>query len=474
VRRLPIRWRLTLFFTVTLTVITLALIIAMFAIQGVMQLDQLQSRVRECAWAGESVYRGQGEISPGAVLLSTCDGITIAAVDADGRILSQTGYAGEIGSVHPDRIWRDVLRTENMQSWDARSDASDDNRTVVAVPVDDEVSDARVVIASVSPSAIGEEQIGMVPVVVAGAGIVVLIAMSIASWMLVRSSLAPVTAITSTAREITASDLSRRLPVVNSRDELGQLSTTINDLLSRFEVAFNQREQALEYQRRFVADASHELRTPLTSILGYTRMLRSWGIDNPDIAREGIDAVEREAERMHVLVESLLAIARGDELPAMHAVRLDLGELTCETVRSFETAEPGVEFRVDVPEEPVMIMADQVMIRQLTGILLDNAIKYGGASTSQPIEVTVNATEDAATLSIRDHGRGIPAQHLPHLFDRFYRADSSRGASGSGLGLAIAKQIVERHGGTIDVTSQTGEGTTFTVRLPRDSEPSTS
>jgi two-component system OmpR family sensor kinase len=468
---------LTLFFTVTLTVITLALIAAMFAVQGVMQLDQLQSRVRECAWAGESTYRARGEITPGAIPISTCDGVTIAAVDANGVILSQTGYAGEIGTVHPDTIWHDVLRTENMQSRDARSDASGDNRTIVAVPVDDEVSDARVVIASVSPAAIGEEQIWIVPVAIAGAGIAVLIAMSIASWVLVRSSLAPVAAITSTAREITASDLSRRLPVENSRDELGQLSMTINELLSRLEIAFNQREQALEYQRRFVADASHELRTPLTSILGYTRMLRSWGIDNPDIAREGIDSVEREAERMHVLVESLLAIARGDELPAMHPERLDLGALACDSVRSFETADPGATFRVDVPETPVMVMADGVMIRQLTGILLDNAIKYGGTPTSQPIEVAVDTVEEV-TLRVRDQGPGIPAQHLPYLFDRFYRAESSRSVSGSvsgsGLGLAIAKQIVKRHGGTIGVASQPGEGTTFTVRLPRDLEPSPS
>jgi signal transduction histidine kinase len=466
VRRLPIRWRLTLFFTVTLTVITLALIVAMFAIQGVVQLDQLQSRVRECAWAGESLYRSQGSIPPGNLMSLSCDSVTIVAVDTDGIILSQSGYAGEIGAEYPDTIWRDVLRTGAMQSRDARSDTSGDNRTVVAVPVDDQVSDARVVIASVSPAAIGDEQIWIVPVAIAGVGIVVLIAMSGASWVLVRSSLAPVAAIAATAREITASDLSRRLPVENSRDELGQLSTTINDLLARLEVAFNQREQALEYQRRFVADASHELRTPLTSILGYTRMLRSWGIDNPEIAREGIESVEREAERMHVLVESLLAIARGDELPAMQPETLDLGDLVSGTVRSFETAGPGVELRVTLPEKPAIIRADRMMIRQLTGILLDNAIKYGG--TSGPIEITVNATADDATLSIRDHGAGIPAQHLPRLFDRFYRADSSRTAPGSGLGLAIAKQVVEQHGGTIDVSSHPDEGTTFTVTFRCD------
>ena len=464
-RRLPIRWRLTLFFTITLTVITLALILAMFAVQGVMQLDQVEARVRECAWRGESLYRNEDELSPDAVWLRDCDGATIAAVDEDGVILSQIGFAGEIGTVHPDRIWADVVNTGTMQSRDPRSTSEgDDSRVIVAVPVDDPASDARVVVASMSAAVIGDEEFWIVPVAIAGVGIVVLVAMSVVSWVLVRSSLAPVTTITHAAREITASDLSRRLPVENPRDELGQLSTTINDLLARLEVTFKGREQALEDQRRFVADASHELRTPLTSILGYARMLRSWGLDNPEAAREGISAIEDEAERMHVLVESLLRLARGEDLPAIHPEPVDLVDLAHEAVQSLQAAEPGAAVTVHAPEEPVMIAADRMTIRQVIGILLDNAVRYG--ASADPVELGIRKEGDAAVITVTDHGPGIEARHLPHLFDRFYRADAARTEPGSGLGLAIAKQVVEQHGGTIEVTSDVGKGTTFTVILP--------
>jgi signal transduction histidine kinase len=464
-RRIPIRWRLTLFFTFTLTTITLALIVAMFAVQGVMQMDQLESRVRECAWAGESLYRNEGQLSPDAALMRGCDGATIAAVDGEGAILSQVGFAGEPGSTHPDRIWQDVLRTGTMHTLDPRSARDGDvSRVIVAVPVDDAASEARVVIASMPASMIGQDRLWIVPVIIAGLGIVVLIAMSIVSWLLVRSSLAPVATITDAAREITASDLSRRLPVDNARDELGQLSATINDLLARLEIAFNERERAMEDQRRFVADASHELRTPLTSILGYARMLRAWGLDNPDAAREGISAIEDEAERMHVLVESLLRLARGEDLPAIHPEPLDLVALAHDAVQSLHAAEPDAAVTVHAPDEPVMVSADRMTVRQVMGILLDNAIRYG--ASDEPVEVTIREERNNAVIAVTDHGPGIDERHLPHIFDRFYRADAARTEPGSGLGLAIAKQVLDQHGGSIDVDSEVGQGTTFTVTLP--------
>jgi signal transduction histidine kinase len=321
-----------------------------------------------------------------------------------------------------------------------------------------------VVVASMPAAVIGEEGFWIVPVIIAGLGIVVLVAMSIVSWVLVRSSLAPVTTITTAAREITASDLSRRLPVDNARDELGQLSTTINDLLARLEVAFNERERAMEDQRRFVADASHELRTPLTSILGYARMLRSWGLDNPEAAREGITAIEDEAERMHVLIEALLRLARGEDLPAIHPEPLDLVALARDAVQSLHAAAPDAAITVHTPEEPVIATADRMTIRQVIGILLDNAIRYG--ASPEPVELTIRKEGSAAVIEVTDHGPGIDARHLPHLFDRFYRADAARTEPGSGLGLAIAKQVVEQHGGTIAVQSEVGSGTTFTVTLP--------
>lgn len=464
-RRLPIRWRLTLFFTVTLTVITLALILAMFAVQGVVQLDQLDSRVRECAWTGEASYRENGALPANGALAERCSGVTIAALDGDGAILAQVGFTGEIGTIYPNPIWQEVVRTGSMQARDPRSTAEgDDSVVIAAVPISDPGVDARVVVASLSASVVGEAETWVVPLAISGVGVVVLIAMSLVSWMLVRSSLAPVATITNAAREITASDLSRRLPVENARDELGQLSTTINDLLGRLEAAFAARERAMEDQRRFVADASHELRTPLTSILGYARMLRAWGLDNPDASREGVRAIEDEAERMHALVESLLRLARGEDMPAIHPEPVDLVALARDAVQSLRAAEPDSAVTIDTPEAPVIVPADRMTIRQVLGILLDNAVRHG--ASPEPVELSVRAAGDGAVVTVRDHGPGIAPQHLPYLFDRFYRADAARTEPGSGLGLAIAKQVVVQHGGTIDITSEPGRGTAVTVTLP--------
>jgi two-component system OmpR family sensor kinase len=239
---------------------------------------------------------------------------------------------------------------------------------------------------------------------------------------------------------------------------------TINDLLARLEVAFREREQALEEQRRFVADASHELRTPLTSILGYTRMLRQWGLEHPEAAKEGIDALEQEAGRMHRLVESMLRLARGEELPAMNRTVNDLGAVISDAVEAAKAFDGGQqEIAMTLPEHPVRATVDRGMLLQVIEILLDNAVKYAGST--KPVEVSLHADGGNAVIRVIDHGPGVAPEHLPNLFERFYRAEQSRTTRGSGLGLAIAKQIVEQHSGIIDVDSTLGEGTTFTITL---------
>jgi signal transduction histidine kinase len=289
----------------------------------------------------------------------------------------------------------------------------------------------------------------------------------VGSYLLARSALSPVGAIVRAARAIGERDLSQRLPVERPRDELGQLASTFNDLLARLEIAFHQREETLAQQRRFVADASHELRTPLTSIQGYARMLRQWALDDPATARESIAVIEREAARMGMLVESLLSLARGDEGAPLECAEHDLREVACaavEAARAAAQGKVGVVYRQ--PDAPVVAAFDGDRIRQVATILLDNAVKY----TPEGGTVTVALRDDgcAVELSVADTGVGIPAEHLPHLFERFYRVDAARSAGGIGLGLAIARQIAEHHGGTIEVSSEVGVGARFALRLPVD------
>jgi signal transduction histidine kinase len=284
------------------------------------------------------------------------------------------------------------------------------------------------------------------------------------SFLLARAAMSPVNAIVASARQITGSDLSQRLPVKRKRDEIGRLALAFNDLLARLDVAFRQREETLMQQRRFVADASHELRTPLTSIQGYARMLRQWALDDPATARESVDAIEREATRMTELVENLFRLAHGDEGGQLEVAEHDLRELVTAAVDAARAAQQRVAIVYEPPVAPVTAWFDQDRIRQVTTILLDNAVKYtpGGGR----VTVTVRRIAAGVELTVSDTGIGIPEEHAPHIFERFYRVDAVRSAGGTGLGLAIAKQIVEQHNGTIEVASSPGRGSTFTVKLP--------
>lgn len=467
-RWLPIRWRLTLFYTVTMLVIVLGLILATYAVIGYGQTERLRDRVSDCAWIAEAMVSETGSLDRARLNASGCSEMSFAILNGDGRVLQQTGVAVGAGEVFPDDFWREAIESGTPSDTNRLRlpDTGDDSRYAYAIPIHTANSPVVVVVASVAYAMIGSDNQFIILTAVSGVAIVAAVLIAIVSYFLVRSSLAPVKAITTTAQQISGSDLSQRLLVENPRDELGQLSKTINDLLARLEVAFHQREQALEDQRRFVADASHELRTPLTSILGYTRMLSQWGLDHPETAKESVVAVEQEAERMHGLVESLLRLARGEELPAMHPVQVDLRVIIADAVETARTFGGGQQaIPIETPDEPVPATLDRRMMTQVLEILLDNAIKYAGAP--EPITVSLSMSGEGCAIRIADRGSGIAPDHLPHLFDRFYRAEESRTTRGSGLGLAIARQIVEQHHGTITVESEIGVGTTFTISLPR-------
>lgn len=293
----------------------------------------------------------------------------------------------------------------------------------------------------------------------------------VGAYLLAQVALAPVDAVVSSAQKITESDLSERLPVAHPRDKIGSLTTTINGLLTRLEVAFARREEVLSRQRRFTADASHELRTPLTSIGGYAQMLEEGGLRDPEITRESISAIRRESEHMKRLVENLLNLSRGDAGVPLKLGEHDLGTLASEAV---EMARVSARDKVSVENASsgnrITAVFDRSCICQVISIFLDNAIKYtpeGGR-----VKITAREIEDQAKLEVTDTGVGISRDQLPHIFERFHRADEARTAGGVGLGLAIAHQIAEAHGGEIDVQSTLGKGSTFTLTFPKEQKSS--
>ena len=283
----------------------------------------------------------------------------------------------------------------------------------------------------------------------------------LAGHFISRRILTPIREITWTARSIEVERLGRRLEVPRARDELSELARTFNRMLDRLQEGFQQ-------EQRFVSDASHELRTPLTVILGYSDMLSRWGREDKGILDEGITAIRSEAENMQQLIEKLLFLARADQKrQAVNKEEVDLAELLADTMEKMQTVTPSHEVTLG-RNDPAMVEADPVLLRQLLRIFLENSLKYtppGGHVHAYSVLAPNGAT---VTVTLSDDGIGIAPEHQARIFDRFYRVDSSRTkeTGGSGLGLSIARWIAERHDIKISLQSAVDEGTTIMLTIP--------
>ena len=286
------------------------------------------------------------------------------------------------------------------------------------------------------------------------------------SYWLAGRAFRPIHHLTLTAREIGAKDLSQRVLVPLPEDEVRDLSVIFNQMIERLEYAFTQ-------QRRFVADASHELRTPVAVIRSMTELALSQPSDAEDnllVLRE----VNAESERLGHLISDLLALARADEGQVKfdyEPVRLDL--LTADVVSSLEPLADERKVALHVGDlKPTTVLGDAARLIQIIMSMVDNALIYTNAGGS--VTLSVHASASQASLVVRDTGIGIAKKDIPHIFERFYRADPARSKSvgGSGLGLAIVDWLVHAHDGTISVESDPGKGSTFTVMLPLAPEAS--
>jgi len=289
------------------------------------------------------------------------------------------------------------------------------------------------------------------------------------SWLVVSamagSMLRPLAQLADTAQAVASSgDLSKRVQLSSRHDEVGRLARTFNLMLARLQESDAHLRELLASQRRFVADASHELRTPLTSIRGNTAMLRQVPQMSEEDRTAALEEIYDEAERMSRLVNDLLTLARADSGISLRRQLVALPQLVGAVVA--QVARLAGDKSVSIEGlAPIQVRGDPDALRQLLLILLDNALKYTPAGGR--ITVGLEAGGDAAVLKVADTGMGIPPEHLPHIFERFYRVDPARSGGGSGLGLAIARWLAEAHGGGIQVESAPGRGSTFTVRLPR-------
>ncbi len=266
---------------------------------------------------------------------------------------------------------------------------------------------------------------------------------------------------------ITAENLHLRLPVETSGDEIALLAENCNAMLARLEKSFRRVKQ-------FSGDASHELRTPLAILRGETEVTLRWARDTEEYRRT-LESNLEEINRMGRIIEDLLTLAKSDA----GELSLQIGELSLSDMLQEvylqgntlgENKRVGVYLHLDVAEE-IYIRGDELRLRQVLLNLIANGIKY--TAPDGRVDITLALAGEEAIVRIADTGIGIPAEHLPHIFDRFYRIDKARNRAdgGTGLGLAISKGIVKAHGGYIDVESVSGEGSVFSIHLPQQGPP---
>jgi heavy metal sensor kinase len=295
-----------------------------------------------------------------------------------------------------------------------------------------------------------------------GLGLPLIVALAISGgYVLMRRALRPVDEIRQKAAQITSRNLSERLPVVRTGDELERLATDLNRMIERLEESFHQ-------INRFSADASHELRTPLTVLQGELESVARTSSNLPAEIRDTIGSALEETHRLAKIVENLLAISRLEAGEARKQLeRLDFAELARSTADQMQLLAEEKHIHLDCNgTEPVEVDADPARLKQVVVNLLDNAIKY--TPESGTVSISVMKQDGRAVLEIADSGIGISSDDLPHIFDRFYRADKarSRQMGGTGLGLSIVRSICLAHDGQVKVESTEGQGSVFHIELP--------
>ena len=302
-------------------------------------------------------------------------------------------------------------------------------------------------------------------------GFVIVGLIALASRSVIKVGLKPLSQVEETAEKIAAGDLSARLPEAKPNTEVGRLTTSLNTMLARIEESFALRKNSEDKLRRFVADASHELRTPLTAIRGFAELHRQGAVTGEADTKQLLSRIEGESIRMGSLVEDLLLLARLDQAREMAHLPVDIAQVTKDAVASAQVAGPDHEISLSGNLDELYTLGDQHRIHQVVANLLANARTHTPAGTQ--IAVSIAQNEDGVRISVSDNGPGLSEDDQKRIFERFYRADSSRvriDGEGSGLGLSIVDAVMKAHGGSVSVDSEVGKGSTFTLFFPQATE----
>ena len=460
---MAIRTRLILWYTGLLAVSLLVLGVLLYSAVGGILLSLLDDRLTNQAQAVVSLIAAEND--PMSVM--TSGRARLPSIDVFDplyyvQILQLDGRAVQLSeNLRGQRLPLPTDVTQNLSAGEARY------RTIQATPG----VHLRVISA---PITLTDQPIGIVQVATSLSGLddalsvirrawifgsaLALMLAAVGGNILARAALRPINAITETTQQITdREDLSQRIPITVPTDELGRLTQTINDMLGRLEALF-------QTQQRLVADVSHELRTPLTTIQGNLDLLRRGAADDPAMRADALRAIGDETARMRRLVNDLLLLAQADAGLKLLLEPVELDTLLLDVYRQTSVMAGGVVVRLGA-EDQAMVQGDADRLRQLLLNLVVNALKYTPAGGE--VTLSMRRRDGWVQVKVSDTGVGIASEDLPYIFDRFYRADPSRTRSGGfGLGLPIAHWIAQAHGGRIEVESELGRGSAFTVWLP--------
>ncbi|HBC92970.1 MAG TPA: hypothetical protein DCZ10_08760 [Pelotomaculum sp.] len=295
-------------------------------------------------------------------------------------------------------------------------------------------------------------------------GLAVLLAAVGLIYLVIRYALRPLTNLAATARGVTGNRLAGRVAVPPGGDEVTELFVAFNSMLDQLESAFAAQRRATDQVRQFAADASHELRSHLTVVTGYLDVLKRGAAAEPREQSRVLTAARTELDRLSRLVDDLLTLARLGAGAPLHRQALDVPGMLSDAAQRAKLLAPQRRVTVQCPTLPPLL-ADPDKMRQVLNNLVDNALQH--TASKEDVTLGAGVRNESVCLWVHNTGEGIAAEHLNHVFERFWRADASRSCSkGSGLGLAIVAAIAEAHGGSVEVSSTPGSGTTFTVCLP--------
>lgn len=461
---MPLRWRLL---AVTLGLIAVALAVTSLVVSALLRVYLLNQTEQELkVYAASLTSIDTAELRAATPQLPT--GFTTRVIDVS------TGKAVSLGEAVTEN---DQAQIPTLSPTDSRvtshvpfqiGSSDGDAQWLALAQLNETRTEIYVLALPLGPL---DRTVDRFLLYTAGIGAITLLVTGVVGWFLVRRTFRPLTRIEDTAAQIAVGDLTQRVDVPDSDDEVASLSRSLNAMLARIEQSFAVREANEAKMRRFIADASHELRTPLAAVGGYAELYRQGALPTGEAVTGAMGRIESEAHRMSGLVEDLLTLARLDGERPLEFQPVDLAVLAADAAQDARTIAPDrhiVATGIDGPIEPTELQADEQQLRQVVTNLVTNARVHTPAGS--PIEILVGRVDARhVALHVRDHGHGIPPQERADVFERFYRADRSRSrgsGGGNGLGLAIVHAIVEAHGGTVSVRETAGGGATFVVVLP--------